>query len=506
MIDPTDSRSSNRLQAASLESLPASVVRPRYRRQEHKPGIVHLGTGAFHRAHQAVYTDTALGAEGGDWRIIGASLRSRSTCDPLNRQGGLYTVVSRDVESEEFRVIGALDRVLFAPDDPAALIDVIASADTRIVSLTVTEKGYCYNPASSSLDTANELIKSDLLRPDSPRSAPGFIVAGLQSRRRSDAGPVTVLSCDNLPDNGVITRTVVLELADRIDPELTGWIERNVSFPCSMVDRITPATTDAGRQYVAQSLGVVDECPVLTESFSQWVIEDRFATGRPAWEAGGALFVTDVAPFEKMKLRLLNGSHSAIAYLGYLAGFEYVHDVIANPPFRDLIRVMMDTEVTPTLEATDFDVDAYKDELIRRFANPNLNHQTRQIAMDGSQKLPQRLLEPISERLSEGKPIHGLALAVAAWMRYVTGQDDAGTTIDVDDPLAKDFARIRRDHAEDPAAIAEALMAIRPVFGEKLPTNPAFWNPVTESLTQLMQTGVMATFESTLKRVNGRLD
>ena len=493
----------NRIDNSSLRSLPAPVIRPGYQRDEHGAGIVHIGTGSFHRAHQAVYTDTALRTAGGDWRIIGSSLRSRAVSDQLNAQDGLYTLVSQDSDGAEVRIVGALGRVIFAPDHPAALIDAIAHENTRIVTLTVTEKGYCYDPAKSGLDLSNDLIIADLQRPEAPQSAPGFLVAGLRSRWRQSCGPITILSCDNLPDNGAVTQTVVLQLAAAFDPELARWITHNVTFPSSMVDRIVPATTDTGRQYVAEKLGVIDQCPVLTEAFSQWVIEENFAAGRPAWETGGATFVADVAPFEKMKLRLLNGSHSAIAYLGYVAGFEYVHDVMANPAFRALLRHLMDNEVTPTLDMPDTNLDDYKDQLIRRFADASLNHQTRQIAMDGSQKLPQRLLEPIREGLAAGRPIDCLVLSVAAWMRYVSGPDDSGKPIEVDDPFVEEFTRIRQRHSADPPSIAKALLEIRPIFGDQLPANSNFTRQVSNALTDLMRVGVMATMESTLNGIAG---
>ncbi len=491
------------LKTSALDSLRVPVITPAYSPGEHQSSIVHVGTGAFHRAHQAVYTDTALGSAGGDWRIVGSSLRSRTTSDQLNHQDGLYTVVARDVDAEEVRVVGAIERVIFAPEQPRELIDAIGSPRTRIVTLTVTEKGYCYDPAAKALDESNALVAADIGNIDAPQSAPGYIVAGLRARRDIDAGPMTVLSCDNLPDNGNVTRRVVMQLADAVEPDLARWIEGNVTFPSSMVDRITPATTDADRRHVESALGMVDECPVMTESFSQWVIEDHFAAGRPSWEDGGATLVGDVAPFEKMKLRLLNGSHSTIAYLGCVAGYEFVHEVIAEPTLRALVRTMMDREITPTLDALDFDLGDYKDRLIRRFANASLNHATRQIAMDGSQKLPQRLLAPIRERLAAGQAIDCMVLAVAAWMRYVGGADESGAMPEVDDPLASQFEAIRQRHAGDPASLAQSLLAIRPIFGDELPEHPEFGQRVATTLAQLFTDGVETTVKATLAGTTG---
>jgi fructuronate reductase len=492
----------NRLSRKTLGSLPGNVVTPAYSPGEHDPGIVHIGLGAFHRAHQAVYTDTALASGGGDWRIIGSSLRSRTLLDQLAAQDNLYTVVARDADHEECRVINAISDLIYAPDKSDTLLRAMADSRIKIVTLTVTEKGYCYDPGRQGLDQSNELVQSDLQNPESPRSAPGYLVAGLRHRMRQDAGPVTVLNCDNLPDNGSITRNVVAEMAEAVDPELATWIEHNVTFPSSVVDRIVPATTENGREHVAELLGVSDRCPVLTESFSQWVIEDDFAAGRPAWEDGGAIFVSSVAPFERMKLRLLNGSHSTMAYLGSVAGIRYIHEVIAETPLRTLVRTLMDREVTPTLSVSDFDLDSYKNQLVHRFANASLNDETRRIAMDGSQKLPQRLLDPIRERLTADQPIDCLLLSVAAWMRYVGGPDESGTPIDVDDPMAEKLDSIRRRHGNSPPDLAKALISIRPIFGDDLPDEPRFVTGATDTLKLLFDKGVFATVDSVLGKIS----
>ena len=493
----------NRLDSAALASMPASIAIPDYRPAEHGVGIVHLGTGAFHRAHQAVDTDTALGGAGGDWRIVGSSLRNRSVSDSLNAQDGLYTVVARHGDVERIRVVGAIERVIFAPEKPRELIDAIALPQTRIATLTITEKGYCCDLDAQALDWSNPLIAADLDNMEAPRSAPGYIVAGLRARRDRDGGPLTVLSCDNLPGNGAVTRRVVLELAEFAEPALARWIAANVTFPSSVVDRITPAATIADRRHIEAVAGFVDDCPVVTESFSQWVIEDDFAAGRPRWELGGAKFVGDVAPFEKMKLRLLNGSHSAMAYLGCVAGCAFVHEVIGEPSLGAFIRALMDREITPTLDAPEFDLDKYKEQLLRRFENHSLNDATRRIAMDGSQKLPQRLLAPIRERLDAGRPVDCLALAVAAWMRHVSGADESGCWRGIDDPLASRFATIRQRNAGNPAALAGELFAIRPIFGDRLPRHEGFRRQVAQALAQLFADGVRATVAATLKKIAG---
>jgi len=492
-----------RLSDATIKLVPGSVSIPAYARSEHGCGIVHMGIGAFHRAHQAVYTDAALAVSGGDWRIVGVSMRSPVVRDQLVPQDGLYTVVSREAKTEQLRIIGSVARVICAPEEPAAVVSTIADSNTRIVSLTITEKGYCLDPASGQLNKSHQDIRADIENPGTPRTAIGFIVAGLHLRWSQGGEGMTVLSCDNLPDNGSLARTVILELANIIEPELGQWIEREVSFPSTMVDRIVPATTGEDRQLVSNVLGLSDHGAVVTETFSQWVIEDKFSSGRPAWEDGGALFVQDVAPFEKMKLRLLNGSHSCLAYLGYVAGFHYVHEVIKNKEIRKLIRLMMDREVTPTLAPpVDFDLDDYKDQLIGRFDNPALQHQTWQIAMDGSQKLPQRLLDPIRERVNCGESFNILCLAVAAWMRYVIGPDEAGNEIEVSDPLEDRLSGIRARWIGQPTELCREFLVITEIFGRDLPKNKEFVAAVTTSLQSLFTHGVVETVENTLAESN----
>lgn len=489
------------LTSRNLHKLPKLIEIPGYKRAEHAAGIVHLGTGGFHRAHQAVYTDTALSAEGGDWRIIGASLRSAVARDQLTSQEGLYTVVARDVNHETLRIIGAIDRVLFAPEDPAALISVLSDPGTQIVTLTITEKGYCHEPATGCLDRNNPDIIADINDLNLPQTAPGFLVAALLKRRRQQSGGMTILSCDNLTDNGKVTQSVILELASLIDPALCGWIEREISFPSSMVDRIVPAITKQDRQYVENVIGLIDQCPVITEPFSQWVIEDRFVTGRPKWETGGATFVESVAPFEKIKLRLLNGSHSCMAYMGHVMGIEFVHEVIANHSIKKLIKRMMDDEITPTLSPpSNFDLSLYKNNLIDRFSNAAVPHKTSQVAIDGSQKLPQRLLEPIRERLACGQSIRILCLGVASWMRYVGGKDEKGGDMEILDPLSEKLLTIRQNCRNRPDLLAHKLLDIQEIFGIDLPNEPNFVTLVSETLTNLINLGVMATIRNTLDR------
>ena len=484
---------SKRLSEATLADLPAAVARPRYDRHEVTTGIVHLGVGAFHRAHQAVYVDDIL-AQDPRWGIVAASLRSPDTYDALEPQNGLYTLSVRSGEGEQLRVIGSIQRVIVAPQAVEDLLRVMADPRTRIVSLTVTEKGYCHDPATGTLNESHPDVVHDLQNPHLPRSAPGFILEALRRRRIARVPPFTVLTCDNLPSNGRTVKRVLTRFAELFDPAFGRFVADEVSCPSTMVDRIVPATSDEDRRRLREELGMSDAWPVVTERFTQWVIEDRFPQGRPAWEKAGAEFVTDVEPYEHMKLRLLNGSHSTLAYLGYLAGYETVADTMADPAFERLTAGLMDEEVTPTLHMpAGADLAAYKRALVERFKNPALRHRTWQIAMDGSQKLPQRLLGTVRDRLREDAPIKRLALGVAAWMRYVTGIDENGSPIDVRDPMA---ARLREtaDRADgDPARLAGELFGLREIFGDDLPHDARFTRPVINALARLYAQGARRT-------------
>ena len=376
-----------RLRSSALERLGGEPRRWRYQREQLRVGIVHLGLGAFQRAHQAVYTEDALELDFGPFGICGVSLRSAAVRDRLAPQDGLYTVVTRSAEGEQLRVIGCLKEILVGPEDPAAVVRRIADPEIAVVSLTVTEKGYCHDPATGTLDAGHPDIRHDLEQPERPQSAIGALVGGLDMRRRRGGSPPTVLCCDNLPHNGRTLRGVALAFAALRDDGLARWLEAEVAFPCTMVDRIVPATTDADLGAVATRLGLEDAAPVVTEPFSQWVVEDRFTGPRPGWERVGAELVADVGPYEEMKLRLLNGSHSALAYLGFLAGFEHVFEVMRAPEFVEFVRRMMALEVAPTVHVPT-DLEAYQARLLERFANPAIRHRTAQIAMDGSQKLP----------------------------------------------------------------------------------------------------------------------
>ncbi|HVL72205.1 MAG TPA: mannitol dehydrogenase family protein [Beijerinckiaceae bacterium] len=488
-----------RLSLARLPDLPAAVRRPSYDPAATRIGIVHLGVGAFHRAHQALYVEDRLEAGERDWAILGASLRAPDTRDALAPQDGLYTVLVRSGEGERAQVVGALRTLLVAPEDPEALVRAMVDPAVRIVSLTVTEKGYCHDPATRNLVEDHPDIRRDLESPQAPVSAPGFLVEALARRRAAGVPPFTVLTCDNLPANGDTVHRVLTRYAALRDPDLGAFVAGEVACPSTMVDRIVPATTDADRAAVRAALGVEDAWPVVTEPFTQWVIEDRFPSGRPRLEEAGAQLVSDVAPFELMKLRLLNGAHSTLAYLGYLAGHETVAEVMADDAFARLVAGLMD-EATPTLAVPPgTDLAGYKRSLLARFRNPSLRHRTWQIAMDGSQKLPQRLLGTARDLLARGAPIPHVALGIAGWMRYVAGTDERGRPIDVRDPLSERLRRLVGEAGLSAERLAPALLGVREIFADDLPRDPRFAAPVTAALGSLIARGAAATVRAAIQ-------
>ncbi len=415
--------------------LAARVRAPGYDRAAQAAGIVHIGIGAFHRAHQAVYTDDAMGAGDRDWGIVGVSLRSGDVAAQLNPQDGLYTVSTRSATGTEVRLIGAVRKVLVAADDRQAVIDAIAAPETHIVSFTVTEKGYLRR-ADGRLDIEAAKGGSSLYP---------FVAAGLAARKASGLPGLTLLSCDNLAGNGAALQVLMRQYLAAEHPDLSAWFDGECTCPATMVDRIVPAATDADRAAVAAALGARDEGAVVTESFGQWVIEDDFAGSRPRWEVAGAELVADVAPYETAKLRMLNGAHSALAYVGLERGHVFVHQAVADPAVRRVVERLMRDEAAPTIEtAPGQDLAAYADALLDRFANPALNHRLIQIAMDGSQKIPQRWLETLAWHQKRGARCPSLEAAIAAWIAFLRG-DHA-----IDDPLADKL----REAVAGPDAIA----------------------------------------------------
>ena len=449
-------------------------------------GIIHLGLGAFYRAHGAIYIAEAMAHSRGDWGIIGVNLIRPDQRDLLKPQGFAYTAVELSPTSEVSQVINVLNDVLVARENPAAVLQVMASPAIKIVTLTVTEKGYCHEPSSGALNRAHSDIIHDVNH-GLPQSAVGFLVRALQMRRAAGVAPFTVLCCDNLPQNGHVVRGVVLELAHLINPGLADWIAQNGAFPSTMVDRIVPATSPEDIVKLADKSGYLDRSPVIHEPFCQWVIEDNFVNEeRPDFVAAGAQMVKDVSRFEQMKLRMLNGSHSALAYLGYLAGHETISDTVADPAFAAYVRQLW-AEIMPVVRAPQgFDLQVYAQALMERYANSKIRHRTWQIAMDGSQKLPQRLLGSLEANIAAGKPVPGLCLAVAAWMYYVGGIDQTGQPIDVKDPMAEKLRAIS-DASTTPADKVAALLSLSEIFPIELAEN--LKAPVTEAAQILWTQG-----------------
>jgi fructuronate reductase len=404
-----------RLSSTTLGALPESVARPRYDRDARGIGIVHFGIGAFHRAHMAVYTDDVMAGGEGDWRILGVSLRSAGVRDQMRPQDRLYTLVERSASGSKAGIIGAVADVLVAIEERQRLVATLAAPTTHIISFTITEKGYCRAPDGS----------LDLTLADN-RSAYSYLAEAFARRRDAGLSGLTLLSCDNLAGNGVQLQRLMGEYLDANAPDLRGWFDAECTCPSTMVDRIVPATTEADRAEIEAMLGMRDEAVVVTEPFSQWVIEDKFAGPRPAWEQHGAQITSDVHAYETAKLRMLNGAHSALAYLGLKRGHEFVHQAIADPELAPLIDRLMREEAASSLTpAPSQDLSVYVDALIARFANPALNHRLIQIAMDGSQKIPQRWLETLAHHQERGQQCPAILTAIGAWLCHIRGDNGA---------------------------------------------------------------------------------
>ena len=484
----------NRLSSAHVRSLTGVSKTPTYDRNNTKIGIVHFGIGAFHRAHQAVYTEEVMNRQGGNWAICGVSLRSGSVRDQLAPQEGLYTVSVNSATGSELQLVGAVKQVLVAPESPAAVLAVMNLPSVHVVTLTITEKGYCLNPATGILDENHPDIKHDLAHPEQPRSAIGFVARALARRCKNGMPGLTVISCDNWFANGDRLGQGVLDFCAKIDSNLYQWTQEKCRFPNTMVDRIVPITTASDRKRIAGIIHMEDHASVMTEPFTQWVIEKKFAGPVPDWHLAGASLVSSVTPFEAMKLRMLNGSHSTLAYLACLAGIETVSEAIETPEILELIKKLMWQELAPTLTLpADFDVDAYAHQLLQRFANPALHHHTRQIAMDGSQKIPQRLLPPLRERMDKSESIDALILGVAAWIRYTRAVDDTGNAYPINDPLAERLQEIHQTSGPRPKDYLPGILDISEVFDISLRNNSTFTQALVNTLEQLESQGAIST-------------
>ncbi len=484
---------------ATLPALADRAVTPRFDPSHIRPGIVHLGLGGFHRAHMARYTHDLMQDDPGAlaFGIVGAGLlpADQRMHDALAPQDGLYTLVERDAAGETITIVASLSDVISAGSSTAALLAALDSPDIRIVSLTVTEHGYCLNRATKRLDAAHPLIQRDLATPHSPASALGVLVETLRRRRAARLPPPTLLTCDNIQHNGDVLRDAVLALAELQDPSLVQWIEAEVAFPSTMVDRITPVTAAADTDWLREVRGIDDAWPVFSETFTQWVIEDRFPQGRPAWEAVGAQFVPDVAPYEFMKLRLLNGSHLAVSGMGRLIGYETIDEAMADPLMTRYMAALMDRETGPTVPPVPgIDLEAYKAKLVERFANPAIKDTVERVNTDAPLNV---LLDPIRDRLSQGKPLDLLALALAAWLRRVRGEDEQGGTIEIRHPLAATLRERAIAGGPDPAA----LLSIESLFGAS-GADPALLQPVGRCLASLYANGAKSTLQAEAERLH----
>ena len=455
------------LSNSTLSDVPSGISIPSYDRSDLKVGIMHFGVGGFHRSHQAMYLDRLMNAGRAlDWAVCGVGVLPHDVRmrDALSAQDGLYTLVLRNPDgTENASVIGSIVDYLFAPDDPQQVIDRLADPGVRIVSLTITEGGYGVDPATREFDLTLPAVAHDLTSGELPQSVFGLVVAVLARRREDGIAPFTVMSCDNIQGNGEVARIAFTSFARAIDPELGDWIEREVAFPSSMVDRITPATTDADRSWVNEHFGIQDAWPVVAEPFVQWVLEDRFPAGRPPFEDAGVQMVDDVVPYELMKLRLLNATHQAMAYPGLLAGYRYAHEVCQDEDSVQFLRDYMALEGRPTLAAVPgIDLDAYQDQLIERFASPAIRDTLQRLAFDGSERIAGFLLPVVRDRLAAGGDISRAALVIAAWAQHLGGEDEQGQPIEIADQRAERLRAAMAREADD----SLALLGQSDVFGD----------------------------------------
>lgn len=472
---------------------------PRYTRADLKVGIVHFGLGNFHRSHQAMYLDRLMN-EGLalEWGICGVGVLPGDTRirDALHEQDNLYTLVLKHADGYiERRVIGSIAEYIYAPDDPEAVIERLADPATRIVSLTVTEGGYNIDHLTGQFDLKNPAIVHDIAHPARPVTVFGLVVAALRRRREGGVAPFAIMSCDNIQTNGTVARRSFLAFTAAIDPDLAGWIESEVSFPSSMVDRITPATTELDRVLVQEGFGIPDVWPVVAEPFAQWVLEDRFPAGRPPLEESGVQMVDDVEPYELMKLRLLNASHQAMAYFGILLGHRYAHEAASDPLIRRLLERYMDEEATPTLRPVPgIDLEEYKATLLQRFANPEIRDTLERLCVDTSDRIPLFLLPVVRENLEANRSVALSAAVIASWARFAEGTDDLGRKLKLVDPLAKTVVRAARRQRRRPIAFLDQ----EAIFGH-LVSEYAFTAPFLEALTLMHELGVRAALQRVVR-------
>lgn len=471
----------SQLNIQSLSKLPEHIKQPKYDLENTGRGIVHLGPGAFHRAHQAVYTDLAMSESGGHWKIDGVSLRSRDLRDKLATQDNLYSLVVLD-EDPYIQVIGAFNNIFVLGEQRAQVMSTMCDPDTHIICLTVTEKGYCLN-SFGELDWSNSDIEKDKHSPEQPVSAIGLLVAVLKERRNSGHYKLTIISCDNLSDNGTKLANAVVSFANAIEPELGLWIKDNICFPNTMVDSITPATSEELKDQTEKQLGFYDAWPIQREAFTQWVIEDKFSGPRPDWEKVGVTFTQDVYLYEKAKLRVLNGTHSTLAYLGRLCDLETVYQAISESSFEDFIRKLLVNEILPSIGATqEMDLSHYANAIIQRYHNKHIRHLLAQIAWDGSQKLPFRILNTVRDNLQNKRSISLLCVPIAAWSLFILKQHNEQQ--DLVDPLAPELLELANTYANQPLDFVDAVLKLKTVFAD-LSNSPIFCSLVKQQVAVL---------------------
>ncbi len=483
------------LNQANLLRLSASIPSPVYDRERLVQRIVHIGVGGFHRAHQAVYLDDLLSSHIEiDWGICGVCLlpQDEKMYRAMKLQDCLYTVVEQSASGSRARIVGSITDILFAPENPQAVIEKMASPECQIVSLTITEGGYYVDEGSGGFDAQHPDILHDLANPEDPKCSFGYLAAALESRRRRGLAPFTLMSCDNMQSNGDVFKGTFLAFATLYKPALAAWLAEKGAFPNSMVDRITPVTTDQHRDLLKADLGIEDRWPVATEPFRQWVIEDHFCSGRPPWEKAGAQITWDVLPYEKMKIRLLNASHQALCYIGMLVGHRTVDQAIGDPRIRRLVAKMMEEEAAPTLpEIPGIDLGAYQREVIERFANPAIGDQLARIGTDGSARIPKFVLPIIADQLANGGPVRMCAFTVAAWFRFLRGADDNEERLPIDDHLSARLCPLAEAAGPDPAS----LLSATEIFGNSLANSPDFAGEVGRALRSFHENGAESTLE-----------
>jgi mannitol 2-dehydrogenase len=480
-----------KLNAENLHLLPREVAIPAYDRSEIKTGIVHIGIGGFHRAHEAFYTDQVLHHNSKNWGICGIALLNTDNKihNVLKDQDGLYTLMITESDGTlTARIIGSITEYLFAPENPGAAIEKMADPDIRIITLTITEGGYNFSAATGEFQINEPLIQWDLNNPENPKTVFGYITQSLKRRRYGGIAGLTIQSCDNIQKNGDLLKRMLLAYVKEAEPGLTDWIEKHITFPNSMVDRITPVTTQSDIENLKSVYGIEDAWPVVCEPFIQWIIEDNYSNGRPAWESAGVQFVQDVSSFEKMKIRLLNAGHSLLGFTGALHGYTYIHEVVHDQLFAKFLRDFMDKEVTPVLdEVPGIDLNAYKDKLFERFGNSRIRDKVARICLQSSAKMPKFLLPTVREQVKAGGPVECSALVIAAWCRYCEGFDEAGNKYPIEDEMKEILHEKALSSHLDPLS----FLRIEPIFGDLI-NSKRFTKAYVNALQCLYQKGVIA--------------